>query len=241
MNLTDGERENGRYRDMVEECMARHVEKFSQCPWPKPLTEGWKDLVRAWTEAFGEHRYGRNKIERAMRTILRKPPSFLSDHLPELLRLLHEHDENYAQPDAHPAQPHEDDEPCDECNGSGLTTIFSDRYKGEAIERVERNGRTRVVPLRITAPCVCSKGRWIFGTWRAAKQPCADLTCLPPGWSTTDPTGPGELPDELFANGSLTLTQLWEKLRVRMAESVVRDPKPEHKPAKTYQKEAQFS
>lgn len=211
------------YRDMVDELVMSYAEYFRHLPWPKSGSDAWDDLVRTWADAFGEYRYSRHKIDRAMRTIKRKPPSFLPDHLPELLRLLHEHDENYAQPDTIPEQVI-DEGPCELCYGGGLATIFHDSYTGLPWIREGSKGHYRVRALRITAPCVCPKGRSIFQQWQSKDRSCVDLMRLPPQWSTDNPDSRDFLPRELNSDGQITLGRVMAWLREQGATADLNNP-----------------
>lgn len=189
------EREESRYRDKIEAAILRHTQYFDHLPWPKVDSPAWMDLVKTWVDAFGERRTAPAKVEKACRTIRENPPEFKTEHLPELLRLINERDENYAQPgDA--GQGEVEGHACPHCEGAGIVRIYRSDYAGRDHEWVaaEDGGRRLVVKANM-APCVCQRGRGILGNWQASKIQAIDLgRGMPRGWSMVDPTSEAAAP-----------------------------------------------
>lgn len=179
---SQGEDGQQRYGQMVEELITRYVAYFDHIAWPSIDTEEWEDMIRAWTSAFGEYRYSKAKIGKAMDAIKRKPPQWKTEHLPELLRLIEEDSESHAQ---RPAAPQDDpDAPaCPHCGGGGFARAYRSDYDGVDSERVPTEAGSRIVFYAITGPCICPKGRRIWANWRENEIKSQDLAALPRGWS----------------------------------------------------------
>lgn len=181
-----------KYRDKIEVLLFKHVAYFDHLPWPKPETEEWGDLVRTWADAFGGERISPAKLERAIVAIRKAPPEFKPEHLPELLRIVREADDNPARPDGpgRPGSP-ENAEPCPTCSDQGMAILFRRDYTGSPVERRRLpDGTSRTVLLRTAAPCTCPKGRWIFAKCRSDGTKVLDADRPPAGWGFDDPTDP---------------------------------------------------
>ena len=184
------ERDGRKYADKLEEIITSHVAYFDHIPWPKIGGDEWTDFVRSWVEAFGERGYSPRRVEKAMRTIRRRPPQWKHEHLPELMKLIDE-DENLAQPSGREDRREDDPNapPCEFCEGGGFAAAYRSDYQGEPGWYYDGSAdRRRVVCTRVVGPCVCPKGRRIWSAWLAQKLKCDDLANLPRGWSLHDPT-----------------------------------------------------
>lgn len=174
------------YRAKIESLLNKHIVYFDHMNWPKEGTEEYDDMLKTWCEAFGEKRYSPNVVARACLAIRKKPPQWKPDHLPELLRLIEEKEaESNGRNSAADAPSDPNAPPCPHCADTpGFATAYRSDYRGLPHDFVtDADGNRRLVHYRITAPCICPKGRRIWRNWINHEIKSQDLAALPRGWT----------------------------------------------------------
>lgn len=169
--------------ELIEKYMADHAMMLGLPDVPDSESDEWRDWVRVWHESMVRKGHTLpSAIKDALLRVTSDAPSRWREQLPAVLKALDEmRSENLAQGDdgTSPRQPTSREaaeaasRDCEHCAGGGLAAAYHRDHEGmEAV--VDEDGKRRI--LRVTAPCVCPMGRWLWSAWKPEiRQRSSDL------------------------------------------------------------------
>lgn len=168
-----------RVEGWIGDFFVKHTVRCPREDWPAPATEDESTTLDAWKHAFVTRGVERRFADVASLDMAAAPPRFLSEHLPELVRLALElRRAEDAVPGADPLTSLEAatiaSRGCPDCGGSGGAV----RYVHPGIHGKVRTfgGHVAPVGMAVTYPCSCPLGRFVARGLRQEGQASDPLT-----------------------------------------------------------------
>jgi hypothetical protein len=205
--------------------LKKFVRRLRPPEWPEPGTDEYTDYRDDWAYALQSHNVTEEEANEVLMRLRQDPPQWLREHLPKFLACVtairQERAAKGRADDRDTAQAASRD--CQHCDGGGFARVYYPEYRGNPAEElpVMERGEVvrRLIPVAVSAHCVCALGRWMRSKIREldllARIPdLADVLAGRSRWLAREPTR-GERGECRPIEPGRARRELGERMRVR--------------------------